>query len=179
VVGSIEQRWLPVPLPEFADAYSVSDSGVVRRILPWNNTKNDGVLCPWKHHGYLYVRLYFRGRTRKIQVHRLVAMAFIGAPSSSSQTVNHKDGDKLNNLPNNLEWLSQGENATHGWQTGLMRTLRGEANGFAKLSAEQVASLRRRRSEGATYNQLASEFCICKSHVSRIVRGLAWCSDKQ
>ena len=46
-------------------------------------------------------------------VHRLVAEAFIGLPKDNSYTVNHKDGNKLNNHYTNLEWISHSDNIKH------------------------------------------------------------------
>ena len=46
-------------------------------------------------------------------VHRIVAEAFIGKAPNESDTINHKDGDKLNNHYSNLEWISHSENVRH------------------------------------------------------------------
>jgi hypothetical protein len=51
-------------------------------------------------------------------VHRLVAHAFIPNPTELS-LVNHKDGNKCNNLLENLEWISHSDNARHAHDTGL------------------------------------------------------------
>lgn len=64
--------------------------------------------------GYLAVSLH--GKTTKI--HQLVAKTFIPNPDNLP-CINHKDGNKLNNLIENLEWCTQGQNASHAWQTGL------------------------------------------------------------
>lgn len=38
-------------------------------------------------------------------------------------TVNHKDGDYLNNCPENLEWVTLSDNIKHGFETGLFATI--------------------------------------------------------
>lgn len=57
-------------------------------------------------------------------VHRLVAEAFI--PTVEGKTIiNHKDGDKLNNSVDNLEWCTHSENTQHAVDAGLMKYSRG------------------------------------------------------
>ena len=46
-------------------------------------------------------------------VHRIVAEAFLDEPSNKDWTVNHKDGNKLNNHYSNLEWISHSDNVKH------------------------------------------------------------------
>ena len=60
-------------------------------------------------------------------VHRIVCRAWHGPPPTPKHQVNHIDGDKTNNHPENLEWVTQTENMKHAWRTGLMpHTLRSE-----------------------------------------------------
>jgi hypothetical protein len=62
-----------------------------------------------------------------VGVHRLVALAFYGKPRNSKMVVNHKDGNKANNTPDNLEWVTSSENELHShrvlgkisWNKGL------------------------------------------------------------
>lgn len=62
--------------------------------------------------GYLSVRLYKNGSYKKMYVHRLVAIEFIGN-SKNLPTVNHIDFNKKNNHFNNLEWTTNAENVRH------------------------------------------------------------------
>lgn len=56
-------------------------------------------------------------------VHHFVALAFHGYPDHalSKPEVNHKDGNKHNNLPSNLEWTNHSENCIHALKNNLRR----------------------------------------------------------
>lgn len=105
--------------------YEVSDSGLVRsmdRIIVDKNghktfhTGKNMKLTRGKSHetkdGYFLVNLHKNSVSDVVQVHILVAKAFIPNPCRLP-TVNHKDGDKANNNVDNLEWASYGENNIH------------------------------------------------------------------
>lgn len=73
--------------------------------------------------GYIQYCLYNEqsGKRRTYVVHRLVAQAFIPNPDPENKIeVNHKDGNKLNNCVENLEWVTKSENVQHAYRTGLM-----------------------------------------------------------
>ena len=51
-------------------------------------------------------------------IHRLVAITFLDNPNNKL-TVNHKDGNKLNNHLCNLEWATYSENCKHSYDNNL------------------------------------------------------------
>lgn len=63
-----------------------------------------------------YKRIHYDGKPKLL--HRVVAEIFI-ENSESHETVNHIDGNKLNNKIDNLEWVSNSDNVRHAIRTGL------------------------------------------------------------
>lgn len=64
--------------------------------------------------GYYKTSILVNAVAKGALVHRLVALAFMGHPSSRMHTqINHKDGDKSNNAVGNLEYVTPSENAVH------------------------------------------------------------------
>lgn len=68
--------------------------------------------------GYYYCNVSTKGVVTKVKIHILVAKYFVKNPLNKN-TVNHKDGNKLNNYFNNLEWNTLKENIRHGLENGL------------------------------------------------------------
>lgn len=67
--------------------------------------------------GYARVALVKDKDVKFWSVHRLVLTAFV--PNiENKNTINHKDGDKLNNRLENLEWATSQENILHAWANG-------------------------------------------------------------
>ena len=67
--------------------------------------------------GYMKVKLYKGSVATTFFVHRLVAIAFVDG--DTSLTVNHIDGNKLNNHFSNLEFISNADNLRHSFANGL------------------------------------------------------------
>lgn len=70
--------------------------------------------------GYYTIDLWNKGKSKLLRVNRLVAQAFIPNPLNLP-VVNHKDGNKLNNNVNNLEWCTIQQNTKHAFDNGLMK----------------------------------------------------------
>lgn len=99
--------------------YQVSNEGRVKRVGKYRNQfiewESEHILKPAIHdRGYLFVQLSINNKIYRRYVHRLVAEAFI--PNLENKpTVNHIDGNKLNNDVSNLEWATYLENNIHAY----------------------------------------------------------------
>ncbi len=101
--------------------YEVSSIGRIRSFIGWKSRWSEipRILSPSKTAvGYLQIFLWKRGEYKVMSIHRLVAAAFVENPHGY-RYVNHKDGDKLNNSADNLEWCTQSYNIKHAYDLGL------------------------------------------------------------
>ena len=96
------------PCPEFEEKYLISSHGRVMGIGTYNTCKKGELIKLHKKHGrngYIQARFYDNGRASTIEIHLLVAKAFIPNPDNLPM-VNHIDEDKTNNHVENLEWCT-------------------------------------------------------------------------
>ena len=70
--------------------------------------------------GYPSVTLYNDTMKKRHTIHRLVTEYFIPNPLNK-RTVNHINGIKDDNRIENLEWATDQENISHGYQLGLYK----------------------------------------------------------
>jgi len=99
----------------YDNVYKVSSLGKVKRVTPKEVFLNGG----WYPNGYKFVCLSKNKQTASKMIHRLVAKAFIENKENKPQ-VNHKDGNKQNNVASNLEWVTCSENLKHAVDIGLV-----------------------------------------------------------
>lgn len=71
---------------------------------------------PLKHSinpkGYQIINVQINKKPKGVAVHIAIARAFVPGYKPGLE-VNHKDGNKQNNRPENLEWVTRKENARH------------------------------------------------------------------
>ncbi len=101
--------------------YQVSNLGRVKSLDRQVKSKNGSIAAKKgkllkqtkRTKGYLCVNLSSNGKSKCIEVQRLVALEFL--PNYSGKPcVNHKDENKENNCYQNLEWVTYKENNEYG-----------------------------------------------------------------
>ena len=107
--------------------YQVSNFGNVRKIAPFPRKMNCSVNNPYllkkakSSTGYVHVQLVKCGESKTINVHKLVANAFVPNPENKPE-INHIDADRSNNRSTNLEWVTHTENMVHAVKLFHVRT---------------------------------------------------------
>lgn len=166
------------PIVGFEGVYAISDQGRVKRVTDGPGTWAGRILrSPCNSNGYPTVFLHRNGSVYRRTVHQLVAVAFLG-PVPEGHEVNHRDGVRSNPRATNLEYATRGQNLLHAYRV-LGRAPGGPPSGAAhpnsKLTAQQVAEIRRRYQPRAySLATLAREYAVCAETVRRIVSGTAW-----
>lgn len=128
------------------------------------------------NNGYLAVKLrHAPGEYKTWLLHRVVAHAFIG-PCPDGFQVNHKDGNKENNAPSNLEYVTQSQNIKHAKETGLMPKAT-----FRKLTDQQILDIKtlleiRKRCDSLypKHKHIAIMFRVSHGMIDAIEKGKHW-----
>lgn len=111
------------PIAGYEGRYEVSNHGRVRsldRVIEQMGAR--GELVRVRYRGKilkpavctnLYLRVFLgAGQANCFLVHRLVAKAFVENPNNYPE-INHRDGVRSNNVPDNLQWVTRSINITH------------------------------------------------------------------
>ena len=155
-------------------AYEVSPDGCVRRIRQSKGARAYRILRPLlnKKTGYLAVCLNDAPRSNRIDIHRLVALAFLGPPPSSRHLVAHNDGIRTNNTVGNLRWATQAENLRDCHLHGTSQV--GSKNAATCLKETDILAIRRMKADGVPRPVIAARYGLHKRTVFRILAGSSW-----
>lgn len=168
-------EWLVAPTgevrtPAHTSSYTRTRGGKTQQVVA---AFPERPLTPYVgRHGYLEVAAMIGGRRVKHLVHRLVGMAYVPG-FAEGLTINHIDGNKLNNTFSNLEWVSLAENTKHQWREGLV-DLRGEGHPNAVLTSKRVVYIRRLLQQGVSAHALAIVAGVNPETIRKIKHGKSW-----
>jgi len=144
-------------LKDFDYKYSVTEKGVVYSL----KGHKKALIGKVTRHGYREVVISHKNKKKYILVHRLVAQSFL-ENKYNLRTVNHKDGNKLNNCVENLEWMSDRDNLIHARDNGMLRT---------KITKDIANKI---RSDKGSIRYLSIKYGLGKTQISYIKQGKRW-----
>jgi len=120
----MEEIWKDIP--EYEGLYQSSNLGNVRSLdreiinsLGVRKQIKGRIRTNCNVNGYYKIKLQSTKKQKTYFVHRLVAFCFL--PKSQKPEINHIDGNKLNNVVDNLEWVTRAENIQHAYDTKLRK----------------------------------------------------------
>lgn len=100
-------------IKNFENLYAITKSGnvysYINKIFLKPGINNDG---------YATVNLYKDKTSNSMKIHRLVAEHYL-LNDNCELEINHKDGNKLNNNVDNLEWCTRSQNVKHAYDNNL------------------------------------------------------------
>lgn len=114
--------------------------------------------------GYYQVRLSKNGVYVYKNLHRLLAEAFLPNPNKL-RTVNHINGNKLDNRLSNLEWADDCRQQHEACLLGLKRT----TNHI--LTEQEIIQVYDKYSKGQSIYSLAKEYSTRKQQITKLIKG--------
>lgn len=174
----MDETWVALVYPNIDDEHNrfeISSHGRLRNKINQHIYKPEVLRT-----GYYSVRTTLGSRNNKIHIiiHKAVAYSFIENPNNYPE-INHKDGNKLNNNIDNLEWCSSHDNQQHKYDTGLFdkTKISGESNHAHKLTIQDVNFIREHYILGSSeygLKPLARMFNVSHSTIRSIIRNETW-----
>ena len=159
VVGDLE-AWRPMSYKSIPSIpygmYEISNKGRLRRKPFIKYGRNASGVFSFKSEGFIlkpritgdgytsYSISYKIGNKKykhTIMAHRAVAYAFVCSSPDKDFQVNHINGDKTDNSPENLGWVSCRDNVLHSYRTGLASN-KGDRHPQARFSNECIRRIR-------------------------------------
>ena len=129
-------------------------------------------------YGYEIVGLRTKPKKRVTKsIHRLVAKAFVENPDPDNyKEINHKDGNKLNNYMDNLEWTDRSGNMSHAFKTGLKISMKGEDHPMHKHkhTDEKIHEVCKLMEQGYSNKEIHKITNVDKNTISEIRTGAGW-----
>lgn len=140
------------------EVYSVK-TGTLRRM------KQSKVYDTRRNNPKPYIQVGVKGCSL---LHRLIASTFIG--NIDGLTVNHKDGNTLNNSLDNLEIISMLDNIKHAKENNLIAS--GEQHGKCKYSDNLLSEALIEISNGASVKATSKKYGISTSYLNKVNNGV-------
>lgn len=151
--------------------YQISNLGKIKNIKRKKIRK-----CNLNDKGYYVLMLSKYLIKKTYRLHRLIAVNFI-KNIFDKPCINHKDGNKLNNNINNLEWCTYSENMKHAYKIRLRFPTppNGENSSLSRLKNKDIKKIRYLRIKyRKKHKELAKQFNTSFGNISLICRNKTW-----
>lgn len=169
------EQWLPI---DGFPGYEVSNLG---RVRTWRDFRGNpfGRNTPHilklrrnaKRGNYLAIDLVRDRKYHRKLIHSLVLNAFVG-PKPEGMECRHLDGDPGNAKVSNLAWGTPTQNHADKRCHGTSNA--GSRNPMAKLTAQDVRSIRELSKTGMSQRLIAKQFGISQPAVSNVLTNHRW-----
>ena len=166
------EQWRDIP--GYDGIYQASSFGRIKSISRSVPTKKgtqfvkERILKHSINKGYARISLSYKNIVYRKAVHFFVASCFLPNPESKKY-INHKDGDKLNNKVDNLEWCTSSENEQHSYKS------LGKINSHRKLSEHDLIYIKanavkaKRYMGGGNIAEIAKMFSVHKKTIHNVL----------
>lgn len=172
IVTSETEEWRSVPSHPNYEASSLGRVRSVDRTVIYKDGRSrfwpSVVLTPnpkFRYHNVWLGNGAFKG------AHVLVCETFHGPRPSKDHEVAHGNGNRRDNRPSNLRWATPKENKADAFLHGAAP--RGITHGMAKLTEENVRSIRQLR-RSLKLQSIADYFGISYGHAKGIIHRRTW-----
>lgn len=149
----------------YFDNYIINKDGTIYSKYAKKNIK------PYlSNSGYLRVTFWNKGKSKHFSIHRLVAETYL-SNYENKPCVNHKNGNKLDNRVENLEWVSLKENMQHAYKNNLAKNKTTKVIQYSKnMEAIKVWNSIKEVEETLHINH-ANIVTVCKQNTKRKYAG--------
>lgn len=166
-MANINEIWRPAT--GYEGLYEVSNLGRVRNVS--GRIKAQRLNTSGYSSVGLTTRINNGTVTKKICVHRLVALAFVTNPHNKPY-VNHIDNNRANPKADNLEWVTASENQYHAYRTGSkVSVFKGINNPKNKIDSSKVLDI---LNDPRSNSVIAKDYGVTRSAIAHIKKGTSW-----
>lgn len=157
-----DEVWTDINIVGFEGCYQLSNYFRVRNIVKRSGTRVGKILVQQNQTGYFVVCLSKNGIKKTYGIATLVALQHMPNPCNKPE-VNHINGIKTDNRPENLEWVTASENTKHAFRTGLLVPIIHSDSTKQKISSSMMG---KQNSLGRSYSDYEKEkrSQVCKKN---------------
>ena len=174
------KEWFRIRVNGVKSRYYINRNGQIK-------TSTDTIIEPYLLNGYYAYSLNIQNSDGTFKNflttrHRLLACVFIPVDRKylnqgyrqENLTVNHKDGNKLNDSLDNLEWATPSENTLHAINTGLSNVSLGENSHLATIDEATAIKICEMIEAGWSNKEITDKLRVSKDIVKHIRYGETW-----